>query len=137
MLAEDSDYIFLYTAPSKIPDAGIGVFAKQNLPDNMTLLEYRGSIYAGDAFDNWKFALSTIQLDNYVIVGKSLASVVNDCLDIKKTTSKENMVLHPNTSYNCVFTRLGNKIFVATCKPIEKGEELYASYGWEYWQERI
>ena len=88
----DSDYLFLYVKQSTLPieNAGLGVFAKVDIPAGEIICEYRGLIYKkendnesknaiGKSDKLFSFSFDDIQ---YNINGNSICSLVNDAVQL-------------------------------------------------------
>lgn len=133
---EETERIFLEVKTSLIPEAGQGVFAKEDLPISTILCEYRGLIVEYDP----KLPAELIDtvcdipgVQQKVIAGTNIAAKINDCIDI----TKDGKMLHPGTDHNAAFHNCYKKVFVISTRPIKKGEEIYVSYGEEYWKPRL
>jgi hypothetical protein len=50
MITADSDYFLLDLKPSTIPNAGLGAFAKADIPEGIIIAEYRGAIFLKRTF---------------------------------------------------------------------------------------
>ena len=146
MIEVDSDYLVLELKPSNIPGAGLGVFAKVDIPAGIILCEYRGSIIFRDKIDIAKFNNRCLNLNNELtIVGSNcIASFINDAIDLKKIYTKDEIkkINEDNCfpllkEYNCCFQNTLYKSFIVSIKDIKEGEELFCSYGIKYWLNAI
>jgi len=130
---------------SKIPDGGMGVFAKQDIPKGTFLGNYMGFIYTGDR-------LSTIKGNSYqfdtVIRGQN---AIIDAIDVNKSnwTRFMNCALAEQDENVCVMKNkcsettdyfngdgkkieLDGAIVFFACVDIAAGEELLYNYGERY-----
>ena len=160
----------LYLAPSKIQEAGVGLFTSKGIPEGIPICEYKGDVFDEPERVNddkrydytlaygfgGALALYTLQHPNLKGVvdcqpwhTKSLIGLggfANDVLGYKGRMTKK----HKETSqevqgskewfvengFNCEFWPMPNEIkFIGnSLRNILPGEEIYASYGDEYWQ---
>ena len=144
--ALDSDYLYLYTAPSTlpIPNIGVGVFARYNIPPNTILCEYRGPVIAAEITYRSDKIFEVAGLDGmgYKIIGTNICAYINDCAMITHNYSRaelDNIFIHPDydaiptypsTSYNARFEQsFRGKIFIVSTREIAEGEEVFYSYG--------
>ena len=142
MITPDSDYLFLELKPSTISNAGIGVFAKEDIEEDSIIAEYRGTITTLDEQIIRASDKCIILCDDKIIVGNNcVASLINDAIffkdsytheEFKDITDIKKFPLHKN--YNCKSSWLKHKkVFITSIRPIKKGEELFYSYGFNYW----
>ena len=117
--------------PSKIPGAGLGAFAKQDLPKDFYLGPYRGIVIAEDVYD----AMS--DEDSGYVVSIVRPDGSNIRVDASSTEPrKSNWTRYMNDPYNTNLTvnveldAAGN--FFTLCD-IKAGCELFWSYGAQYW----
>lgn len=119
---------------SNIKNAGNGVFTKEFIPKDSRIGFYEGIVSNDERLiTDYTFTLS----DKWFVDGfhypRSYIAMVNDPFD-------------GTFEYNCEFdvqhvTKSGKqlrfkdrRVFLKAIKDIEPGEELYASYGDDYWQ---
>jgi hypothetical protein len=148
--AIDSDYLFLEVRSSTLPIQGIGagVFSKFDIPANEILCEYRGPIiptsinYRNDK----KFGIE-FNGELLSIVGESLCSKINDCVNIinyNYTQSEfELMLANPEQvklptyagfKHNAAALRSKmGKIYAVSTDFIPAGSEIFFEYGTTYW----
>lgn len=151
MTSVDSDYAFLYIKSSTIPNAGLGVFSRVARKKDSFLCEYRGQVMAAKSDpDLWKNSSSALYIPNtgLVIIGDTLASRINDCIDLThKYTKKDveemkaengpHLILHPDKKYNAAYFEVDGHIVVKSIEDIAPDEEIFADYGWDYWKDKI
>lgn len=144
--AIDSDYLYLYTAPSTLPIEGIGmgVFARYAIPAGTILCEYRGPIIASHVTyqSNKVFEVAGLDGLGYKIIGTNICAYINDCAMVTYKYSREDLdaifsqpnydtiPTYPNTSYNARYDQFSKgKIFIVSNRDIAQDEEIFYSYG--------
>lgn len=124
--------------PSLMPNAGNGLFADRDFKKNELITEYDGPRIDKASADKLreKHMHTHIRvvnsqyeyIDGYkdVLVGKGGGSFANDA-----TIQKQN-----NSIYFSKFDELRGRgrVFLKATKDIKKGEEIYVSYGKDYWR---
>lgn len=145
----DSDNLFLYVNQSSLPDesAGLGVFAKVDIPAGEILCEYRGPTskngFATRPSDKL-FSVTTMNEIEYVIDGNNICSVVNDAVLLSAeppytkdelrtylaSKYRNSIPTHPGFEYNAYYneTRMG-KLFLVSLTDIKANSEIFYSYG--------
>jgi hypothetical protein len=155
--AVDSDFLFLYVAPTSLPYAGggVGVFAKVAIPKGEILCEHRGAVLpASVAYQSdYSFTITTAVHQSVNIIpqhGKmGICAFFNDCvkvigsnytteqLDDMQRTYKA-LESYPGFEWNAAPLSTGmGKVFVMATKPIPAGSEIFYSYGNAYWIPRL
>ncbi len=142
----DSDLLKLEVRQSNIPNAGNGVFTKCDIIKDEIICEYRGLIVQVRKGHKTKAERAEenkdINLDGeYVIRGNSVAAMINDCIDFKKYNpfetisllSQNGLLTYNNLEHNCKYEKMGDKQYVIAIRDIKRDEELYVSYGINYW----
>lgn len=73
--------------------------------------------------------------DDFCLLGRNLASLANDCIDVGswRRWRNEGLIKIEKCDENAVIWITGNKAFLKSLKKIEKGEEIFAEYGSDYW----
>ena len=156
--AVDSDYFLIYQKPSTLPfeNIGFGVFAKHNIPAKSIICEYRGPIIFAD--DITKFNGNDKIYDitgpdglKYKILGDTVCAYINDCTaalyrpyTVEEWHSVNNSNYGPgvpcidNFAYNAEpLYHSSGKVFIISSREILAGEEIFYSYGWQYWNTRM
>jgi SET domain-containing protein len=115
---------------STLPFAGKGLFTKVFITKGTLIVEYKGKITtwkkinSNKNFNGYVYYINR----NHVIDAKSskkwLGRYANDAKGLNKLKSKQN---------NCCYTNIDNRVFIKAIKNIRAGEELFVSYGKEYW----
>jgi SET domain-containing protein len=115
---------------STISNAGKGLFTKTDIPAGSLIIEYKGRV---TTWAEVKFNADNAYLyyvnSRYVIDGKpflkSLARYANDAEGLTKVRGIVN---------NCIYEKVGAKVYIKAVKDIPAGSEILVSYGKEYWQ---
>lgn len=139
MICSDSDLLILDVRPSLIPNGGLGVFSKIDIPKETILCEYRGPIFNSKVQSQ---SNRDMDLNNDLFIsGNSIASLINDCVLVKEYSQDEinlmkdtkKIPLHFLRDHNCIPFRTLSKVFIVATRDIKMGEELYFFYGVGYW----
>jgi len=121
-------HLFLKT--STLPEAGKGLFTKKAIPKGTRIVEYKGDIKTWNEVkhSDWDNRYIVYVSKNHVIDGskklKSFARYANDASGLRKLKGVVN---------NAFFINDENRIFIEAAKPIEAGQEIFVSYGKDYW----
>ena len=115
---------------STLPDAGNGLFTKTFIGKGSFIIEHKGRIttwkdvMAGKSFNGYVYYINR----NHVVDAKSckecIARYANDANGIVKLKGLSN---------NCSYSVVNDKVFIKAIKNIQPSEELFVSYGKEYW----
>lgn len=112
---------------------GVGVFANKIFQRFSYITSYHGELvdphvsshmnnrYAVD-YDNEKVLIGENRLP--LLLGKGVAQLTNDAICVGVT----------GKSTNCQLVHAGDTIYIQSTRRIEKGEELFCAYGWNYWK---
>jgi hypothetical protein len=123
----------LYITHSQLPDAGLGVYTDDFIPEDTIIGEYKGEIVKSYNLETNDYFYELVEADeaNGVIgVGidssklpRCYMAMINDA-QFSKTYSN-----------NCVFEGdiEEGKVYVVSTRDIEPEEELFVSYGEGYW----
>lgn len=115
---------------SGLSNAGNGLFAKDFIPKNMLIVEYKGKI------TNWKDVDDNDGNNGYIYYvkrnhvidaskhTKALARYANDARGLRRTKGLIN---------NAEYVEIGTKVFIKSNKDIAAGTEIFVEYGKEYW----
>lgn len=128
---------------SDIPHAGEGLFAKKSLKKNSFVGVYKGYKKKIDELDMDEQIFSAKIDGDHAIVGTGLGAKINDIVEFRQLSPLESYKIiyqrgsfpkHKGKSYNVYLCKLGkDKVGIIALKDIEEGEELYVSYGVDYW----
>ena len=115
---------------SKLPNAGNGLFAKEFIPKNTRIVEYKGKI------TTWKEVDDNDGNNGYIYYVKrhhvidasrhtsALARYANDARGLQRVKGMNN---------NSEYVEDGLKVYIESRKDIPAGEEILVEYGKEYW----
>jgi hypothetical protein len=137
----------LYLASSQLPNAGLGVFTHDCIPPNVLIDEYTGNVCS--SFIRGAYVLevsSDCHIDAWPFP-RCYMAILNDCAYVSKRTIKKKgrrIDITPDANYdinmkklvhNCVFIfdTATNRAFVYSSAEIGCSEELFISYGEDYW----
>jgi hypothetical protein len=155
--AIDSDFLFMHILPSILPfpQAGLGVFAKVDIPANEILCEYRGATIPSNItfMSNYIYSSKTIHGEPFNIIpdmDKPICAYINDCvlivgnsysaeeLDAYESNESIDMPTYAGYEHNAapMYTIMG-KVFIISKVRIPAGSEIYYPYGSKYWIPRI
>ena len=140
----------LEVKPSLIEGAGRGLFAKKKIPKGVQVCEYSGRIVSKKIMQTtylknpevfrrvFNPVTRDLDVDN-VIIGSfdddKSGVFVNDSVRLTVATRKavRTYKKQSNEAANVVPVVIDGKIFYWSTRKINKGEEIYASYGPGYW----
>lgn len=128
---ENSDIVEL--KPSKIAGAGTGLFAKKRIKEGQFICWYFGVLVDKDMVDNGYYD-SDYLLKNPNPEKSDLIIDAHDPLSCFGRYANDSLHLRKNNSDFEFYTDIYSASLVAT-KNIKKGEEIYVSYGSEFWRE--
>ena len=121
----------LVVKKSTIPESGKGLFTKIFLPKGTRITEYKGKITTWKEVDHLNGDNGYIYYvkRNHVIDAgpnkKILARYANDAKGLKRIAGLTN---------NAEYLEDGNRVFITSKKDILPGQEIFVSYGKEYWE---
>jgi hypothetical protein len=158
--AVESDFLFMEIKETTLPvqSAGLGVFAKVTIPSGEILCEYRGAIISKESYDYIsEYVFTTYAAGEALSIipdfNKPICAYINDCVDIDRyhtakrssnssfdvlSNSEQSLPLHAGYTINAAPQRTSlGKVFVVSIREISANEEIFFSYGREYWLPRI
>jgi hypothetical protein len=114
---------------SSLPNSGKGLFTKVFIPKKTLIVEYQGEICKWkDVEDNFDNGYIYYVNRNHVIDAgnsvKFLARYANDAFGLSKVKGTRN---------NSKYKTKGRQVFIESIEDIPAGEEIFVSYGEEYW----
>lgn len=120
---------YLEIKTSQIPGAGLGLFTKVFIPCGSLVIEYKGVVTTWEAvreeIDNdYIYYLSSRHVINARPTPKALARYANDAKGIKQV---------PGINNNCLFKKMDGRVYIKARIDILPGEEIFVSYGKQYW----
>ncbi len=128
--AIESDY--LYINPSQIPNAGSGLFTAIAIYKGENVAVFKGKILTNvQAIERGK-----VGKDKYFIL--LLDGTIMDCMHVKCFAKYANDAKGSTTSLYKNNTKItlddNNNVCIAAIRNIKANEELFCSYGKEYWK---
>ena len=119
----------LIIKPSTIPGAGKGLFTKVLIPKDTMIIEYTGDICTWkevkDEFDNdYIYYVNSQHVINARHRMDSKGRYINDASGFKKIKGMSN---------NCMYKKIGTRVYVQAIRDIPPRSELLVSYGKGYW----
>jgi SET domain-containing protein len=121
---------FLKVKTSTLPGCGKGLFTKIFIPKGVIITEHTGKItsFKESDHDDGKNAYLFYVSRNHVIDARdqqgSFARFVNDARGHKRITGFTN---------NAKYIVIGKRVFITAIKDILPKDEIFVSYGKEYW----
>ena len=125
----------LFIGPSNIPNSGLGVFTKDFIPKDTLIDGYFGryveGLYGGEYY---------FKIDDYLGIDASeeprcFMSFLNDASFVPTSKRKLKNFIKHNFTNNCKFVVdiENKKVKVYSLVDIYPGNELFVSYGVDYW----
>lgn len=133
---------FLSIKYSKIPNAGLGLFANSDIPQGTFLGNYMGEVYHNKAAcrdNDYIFRTDNFMIDALDVTKSNFSRFMNCC----NNNDVENVLVikYVNPGKSCVFTKtngeeidINNYVFFYAKRKILSDEELLYDYGEEYRQ---
>jgi hypothetical protein len=121
----------LEVRPSTIPNSGMGLFTKEDIPKGSKVIEYKGRITTWKEADKdegrnaYLFRVKQYHTIDARPYKKALARYANDANGFTKIKGLRN---------NCVYIIEGLRVFVEAVRDIPAGSEIFVDYGKEYWK---
>lgn len=120
----------LEVGPSQLPFANRGLFTRSAIPKDATIVEYTGRISSwadcnqmgGD--NNYLYYIDEEHVIDASREDDSLGRYANDAHGLKRVRGLLN---------NARFVEEGYRVYIVATRDIRKGEEIFVSYGKEYW----
>jgi uncharacterized protein len=120
----------LIVKKSGLPKAGKGLFTKIDIPKGTRVVEYKGRIQPWrevkdqDGYNGYLMYINRNVVINGLAAVKTLARYANDAGGLVRLEGIRN---------NSEFISEGKRCFIESTRNIKAGEEIFASYGREYW----
>ena len=131
---------FLSIKYSKIPNAGLGLFANMDISQGTFIGNYMGEVYHNktECPDNhYIFSTPNFLIDALDVNKSNFARFMNCCYN--NDVENVSVVNYINPGKSCVFTKsdgqqidINNYVFYYAKRNIVKGEELFYDYGENY-----
>ena len=128
----------LNVEPSKIKLAGNGIFTYKDIPKETLVGYYDGILkkFSKECVGDYSFSLSKTYYLDASSFPRSYIAMINDAHGSKfKNNCEFRMELKDKNGKKHKCNE--RKIYLYTLRKIKLGEELYASYGKEYWGSRL
>jgi SET domain-containing protein len=113
---------------SQLENAGKGLFTKVLIPKGTDIVEYTGKVTTWKEAKHQDNGYIYYVTRNHVIdaraTPRALARYANDA---------RGLVRQPGLLNNAEYTEKNNKVFITATKDILPGQEIFVSYGKEYW----
>jgi len=121
----------LHVAPSRIPDAGLGLFAVIDIPAGMRVIEYKGTFRpASHEEDINKCHTYCFQYSPQLCIDASDEEHAN--VSRYANDARGNTATHQNNLTWKVDTK-NKRVWLWSVKDIQAGDEVCVSYGDDYW----
>ncbi len=127
-------YRNLFVKKSTLPNAGKGLFTKVDIKKNERFIEYVGEIITEAELDRraekdvygYAFYISKKKCIDAYYMPEVLARYANDAKGLTRVKGINN---------NCCYEVYKNRGWIKAEKNIKAGEEIFVSYGAEYWRD--
>ena len=123
-------------AESNINGAGKGLFASRTILRGEYICEYTGYIVTAAVISPGELKYSVI-LGEEFLVGTGEASLINDSIDLNKSTKQKIIRVNWNVSLVKMSVENRTTVFVKAIQEIPAGDELYLNYGDNYWLDKL
>ena len=114
---------FIEIKESTIPNAGVGVFAKEDIPNNMLLTWYKGFPVAQTINSSYAWNFKSDIDQRPIKIEADLCSCSNPLAFVNTFANDEEHKL-----LNLDAISINNRLYYKTIKKIKKGEELIVDY---------
>ena len=116
--------------PSNIKNSGNGLFSLQNIPNETMIGYYIGDIlYGNNKVTDYSFQISKKYFIDAKEFPRCYIAMINDAKNSQFVNNCEFRIIEKKLKKN-------NKICLYSIKDIKRSDELFASYGDEYWTTR-
>jgi SET domain-containing protein len=116
--------------PSNIKNSGNGLFSLQNIPNETMIGYYVGDILSGNnKVTDYSFQISKKYFIDAKEFPRCYIAMINDAKNSQFVNNCEFRIIEKKIKKN-------NKICLYSIKDIKRSDELFASYGDEYWTTR-
>jgi SET domain-containing protein len=116
--------------PSNIKNGGNGLFSLQNIPNETMIGYYIGDVLSGNnKVTDYSFEISKKYFIDAKEFPRCFIAMINDAKNSQFVNNCEFRIIEKKIKKN-------NRICLYSIKDIKKYDELFASYGDEYWTTR-
>ena len=122
---------FLLVKKSLLPNAGKGLFTKKAIDKGTRIVEYKGKkrkwkdVKHLDGYNGYLMYITRNAVIDALPAVHTLGRYANDAQGLSKVKELRN---------NCEYVSEGNRCYIESKRPVDKGEELLVGYGKEFWQ---
>ena len=115
---------------SRLKNAGKGLFTKSFIPKGSRIVEYLGKLSSWKDVDHrggknvYIYYINRNHVIDAYTYKKAFARYANDAGGISKVKGIRN---------NARYEKDGLKVYITAARDIQPGEEIYVTYGKEYW----
>ena len=120
----------LFIKKSQLPKAGKGLFTRVEIKKGDRIVEYKGrhqpwkDVKDQDGYNGYLLRLNRSTAINGLPSKSALGRFANDAAGISRVKGLRN---------NAEYLIYGKRCFIEATRAIGKGEEVFVSYGKEYW----
>jgi SET domain-containing protein len=116
--------------PSNIKNGGSGLFSVQYIPKETMIGYYKGDVLSGNnKVTDYSFQISAKYFIDAKEFPRCYIAMINDAKNSEFENNSEFRIIEKKIKKN-------SQICLYSIKDIKKGDELFASYGEEYWTTR-
>lgn len=121
---------FLFLKKSKLPESGLGLFTRVDIPKGTRIVEYKGRLQKWkdvkdeDGYNAYLFKINSRLAVNAEPFKKAFGRYANDARGFVRIKG-----LHNNSEYEVE----GNKVYIDAIRHIKKNEEILVEYGGNFW----
>jgi len=124
----------LVVKKSQLPKSGKGLYTLENIPKGEYIIEYKGEIItdkeatrraAEDDCYGYMFYINKNRCIDAYYTTEHKARYANDAAGLGRVEDLKN---------NSVYETIDKKCFIKSTRNIKAGEEIFVSYGKEYWK---
>jgi hypothetical protein len=127
---------------SQLYKAGLGVFTNVFIPSGSVIDEYLGDIYEYPTGGSYCFSVSNDYFIDASNFPRCYTAMINDAsykpkinMKKKKQRKLKKMLDEIKFENNCKFSvdEVKKRVYIVAVRDINESEELFVSYGTEYW----
>lgn len=119
---------YLYSKPSQIPNAGFGLFSAITLYKGDIIAHFNGEVL------NLKEAQIRIQNNDDDYFMNLPNGLTLDCKNTPGFAKMANDFFNSNFKQNAIITLNNNQVVLVASKTIQAHQEIFTSYGKNYWE---
>lgn len=121
---------FLYLKKSKLPDSGLGLFTRVDIPKGVRIVEYKGrmqpwnEVEHEDGHNAYLFKINSRIAVNAISYKKEFGRYANDAKGLVRIKGMRN---------NAEYEVEKNRVYIDAIRYIRKNEEVLVEYGGNFW----